>query len=57
MITGAITKKWLILGIGSTNLVESKLKTCFFLEAETVDDKGCTKNMRQIKVMMACFRP
>ena len=47
---GARTKKWLILGVSLTHLVE--LRDLFFLETETVDNIlqwDVPKNMRQIK--------
>ena len=47
---GARTKKWLILGVSLTHLVESR--HLFFLEANIVDNNfqwDVLKNMRQIK--------
>ena len=51
-------KKWLILRVGLTHLVESR--DLFFLEAEIVNNIfqwDVLKNMRQIKSFMACFMP
>ena len=51
-------KKWLILEVSLTHLVESKDQS--FLEAEVVDNVfqvDVLKIIRQIKVMQTCFRP
>ena len=51
-------KKWLILGVSLTHLVESQRP--IFLEAEIVDNIfqwDAPKNMRQKKVMIPWFRP
>ena len=50
-------KKWFILGVSLTHLAESR--DLFLLEAEIVDNIfqwDVLKNVRQIKVMMTCFR-
>ena len=51
-------KKWLILGVSLTRLVERQRP--IFLEAEIVDNifqRDVPKNMRQKKVMIPWFRP
>ena len=54
---GARTKKWLIIGVSLTHLVESR--DLFFLEAEVVDNifqLDVLKNMRQIKSYANIFQ-